>query len=177
VLPGESRELGPGDVLVIPPNSAYALRNRWPDAASEVHVAVAATARTTADADTSFIYDDFRISAQLLANLPIGDVGISTQLESGIATMMPGSRLMIDPATRLIVLWTATGELVKPADRSTCREAGLADSPPQTDDGQLLPGLHLLCPDTTAQTAAVLNAGNALAAALIIAVTSTSLPN
>jgi hypothetical protein len=176
VLPGQSRDLGPGDVLVVPPNSAYALRNPWPVPASAVHMAVAAFAEPATDMDTSFIYDDFRVSNQLLLTLPIDDVNSSAQLGLGIATMMPGSRLMIDPATRLLVLWTETGELVTTASRIACSETGVASSP-QPDDEQLLAGLHLLCPATTGQTAGVLNPGNAPATALIIAVTSKPLKN
>jgi len=171
VLPGTTRKSGPGDVLVVPPNSAYTVLNLWPDPALVLRVSVAVPSVTGPQKDTSTEPQQHGIADQSLLSPKTIQMEAPTLLSLEIALMMPGNRLTVDPATILIVVWADSGDIHVDMQRPACAGAVAGDSNPFENDQQLA-NLWLHCPDETTDSV-VMNTGNEPATAWIIAVTAT----
>jgi hypothetical protein len=171
VLPGNTRNLDLGEVVLVPQASAYSVLNARELPAAVLSVAIMAPSLIGLDDNVIPQTHQHGITVRLLLTLPTDELDASAQVSLGNATLMPGSHLTVDPDTSLMVLWTEHGELTTTARRSSCREAGFASST-LPDDEQYLDNLHLICVSESRGSAAVFNAGDESAAAWIIAVTA-----
>jgi hypothetical protein len=169
VLPGKTRRLGVGEVLIVPPNATYSVLNLWDVPASAVSVTVMGLSAAPPDQNTSAQSQQFGVTTRTLLTLPTDSLTETTQLRYGTATMMPGSRLAIDSATRLMVLWTESETLATTARRSTCGEGSPTSIPPSDDEPDLT-GLYLICPDGSNRHA-VFNAGTEPATLWVVSIT------
>jgi hypothetical protein len=165
--PGEPRVIGPGEAVIVPPESSYTTQNQWDDPAVLVTVAVAIPPADGAESGTFALFPQPGMHVRSLLTLPARKLAAPSHMQFGTVSMPPGSRLAVDPATSLMVLWAESDALVSDSGQLRCIEAGFASSSQIASER-----LRLLCPAGAGEPVSIVNAGTEPATDWVIAITS-----
>jgi hypothetical protein len=165
--PGTPRTIGAGEVVIVPPEASYTVQNQWDDPAVLVTIAVAVPPLDGAESATFALFPQPGMYIRSLLTLQVRQLDTPSHMQFGSVSMPPGSRLAVDPATSLMVVWAESGAIVSATARSGCIESGYASSPQTASERP-----YLLCPGGDAEQASIVNAGPEPATAWVIAITS-----
>jgi hypothetical protein len=175
VLPGKSRKVEPGDLLIFPAHAEYSLLNLWQAPATMV-----ALSTPVAAGDVPAMSDEdrllgFGVSAATIWSGQLEHLDQTTtgyqRVSVGTVSLPPRGSLHVASSTNLMMMW-ALGEDVPIGDSdSVC---GLTE--PHTQAMDAAAGapvrLRLLCPDA-AEGGYLLNPGDEPVTVWIVAVTSS----
>jgi hypothetical protein len=162
---GTIEVLLPSDVAVVPPHSVVELINDAEVAASALRVAIPASR----DVPSAISGPQPGLATEVLASVNLDDQGEGAALSYGEAQLMPGGRLIVDPATKAIVVCAITGPQRCVTYTSGSERDGMMRVDQFADTG--LDVMPMLILAREGGRTVLLNAGPIPAAAWVLAVT------
>jgi hypothetical protein len=156
--------LSSSDVAVVPPHSEVGLVNDSPLAASALRVAI----RASRDVPSDNPGPQLRVKTEVLANDFLDDQGEEATLSYGEAHLMPGGRLIVDSATKALVVCTITGPQRCVTYTSGSERDGMVRVDQFADTGSVV--LPMLILAREGERFVLLNAGPIPASAWVLAI-------
>jgi hypothetical protein len=171
ILPGQIAEVGPGDVVIIPPGTAFTITNHLDRKASVMHLSAAIPHVPDGNPESLARSVRLGIVEETLAWLQSGDLDGPAQISFGTATLMPGARLETAAETELLIACSMSGTLHCVHYQPGSEGDGMVRVYKFLDGEEDVAPMLLLTRESGRDV--LLNAGNQTATAWIIAVSST----
>jgi hypothetical protein len=157
--------LSPADVAVAPPQSVVEAVNESDLAASVLRVAVPASLDTASEISGPHL----RVKTEVLASVFLDDQGEGAMLSYGEAHLLPGGRLIVDPATKAIVVCASTSPQRCVTYTSGSERDGMVRVDQFADTGSVVAPMLILARE--GERFVLLNAGPIPAAVWVLAIT------